>query len=269
MSRKLIFVFAALGISGCATPLIDKQKAASLTHLSPKEFIKQRFYEEEKSPVLDAVGGFISAIGKYTRTTDQRPPRPEIVDGLVSPDGSVIVWTAYYTNQNFVQLARPAVELRLFCLAQNGEVTILENRMEDILAHLRRAPLEAYYSAYYQVHRLMAARGQYVGIEELRDAIANTVASEVAEDAIKRNAAVDANYAAQALTYAQRLNSFGKFECTLPTPATSWFYSVLPLAFTPKDPNNSLIAASAHIAIKVYGPGSDVSHQASNPSVRK
>lgn len=260
MKRTTMWAVTALALQGCATPVMTEREATSHADLSPKEFIKKRFYDTEQSQLQDQMTRFgkaLVAIDKAIGAPGGGKLRedPRRLNAIVSADGSVVNWTAYYTDMNFVQLVRPVAELRRFCLAKGGRLLNVDNHTRDMLADLRRSPVDAYLSGHARVHRMLAARGAYVGVEEQREAVAQIVASEMALEAGANNRAVDRAYAAKALTYAQRLDAFGVFQCDSKDPTTSWYFSVLPIFLEPADKNNALISAVARLSIKVYeGP---------------
>ena len=106
---------ALVTVLGCGSMMktmsghMSPEKAAQYSQLSPPEFVKTRFYTEERSSIGDALSS----------------PEMELTRAGLSPDGSVQL-PAYYNDVNYYQLTRPEQNLRTYCERRGGQWALLD-----------------------------------------------------------------------------------------------------------------------------------------------
>ncbi len=236
---------ALLLLCACAAP------PAPPPDESPFALVKRRFYAEAQTPVLDgiedAVKGYARFIDKIQGRKTQEVPdqrRPAIDESF-----SVVFWTAYYTDVNFGQLAMPSAVLRQRCIGKGGQWRVVELATADPLAGQRVDPVAAYMDAFSRVTRHLEAQRAYVGFEELRSAVARDVARQTAADAAISNQRIAQLFSAEGYRMAQRLESFGVFECQ--ESGGTWRAAVLPMLMRARDASNQLDSSSVRIGIQL------------------
>jgi hypothetical protein len=248
-----------MGLAGCASVasttsgVLTDEQARRYAALPPFDFVQRRFFEEEKTKILDAIE---SAAKGYANAINRLQGRKPVAEDSIrkpelSTELSMVTWPAYFTDKNYVQLARPAVELRRYCQAAAGQWSVVERYADDPLATLRQDPVVAFLDAQARVARHFKATGAYAGFEEMRDVIASDVGVQMAEEAAQRNRRVAWLFSAEGMRYAQRLDAFGMFVCEQ-GGGKRWLASVLPAVLVGRDEANQVDTSMARLAIRVY-----------------
>jgi hypothetical protein len=241
---------ALVSLSGVLTP----EDATSYASFPPEVFVKKRFFEESQTPVLDAVENAVdryaktvNAIQGHSTTPTYTSRKPEI-----SMDGAMVTWPAYFSDSNYIQLLRPVVELKRYCLARNQEWQLIETYSDDPVMAYKTDPVGVFLDTQNRVTRMLAARGAYVGFEEIRTVVAANVGREMMEESERRNQYMARAYSEQGLRYAVKLNAFGVFRCAAADESGNWYASVLPTTLFPNDPNTQLTSSMMRIAVRIY-----------------
>ena len=260
-TRATALACAALAaLTACASSssqsngLLSAEQAARYSTLAPFEFVRLRFYDEARTGVMDAVESAVKGYADAINRLQRRPPleaskstrKPEL-----AAEASIVTWPAYFTDSNYVQLVRPAAELKRFCEAKGGQWRSLERYTDDPLAVLRANPIAVFIDAHARATRYLVSRGSFAGYEELRDVIATDVGAEMAEEAAASNRRVDRLFSAEGFRYAQRLDAFGLFSCDL-SGQSAWWVSILPATLVSRDPSNAADSSMVRMAIRTY-----------------
>lgn len=245
-----------LALTGCASMggVLTAEQAPRYKDLAPFEFVRLRFHDEARSGVMDAIDGavkgYADAISRLQRKPVSPPPsqmhKPEL-----AADASLVTWPAYFTDANYVQLVRPAAELKRFCEARSGQWRNVDRYTDDPLAVLRSNPIAVFLDAHARVTRHLTAQGAFVGFEEMREVIATDVGVEMADEAAQSNRRVDKLFSVEGFRYAQRLDAFGLFMCEQREGGT-WWASTLPATLVARDSSNAMDSSMVRIAIRVY-----------------
>lgn len=238
-----------------AAPL-SQGEAANYAQLLPYEFVKQRFFEEDRKPVMDgierAAKGYASFIdklnGKKASSVPAEAGRPK---ATAHDELRMVTWPAHFTNREYSSLVQPANDLRRYCNARGGAFRTIEADNLDPIASLKQDPVASFVDAHQRVTRSLRATNSFAGFEEFRDVIATDVAHEVMEEAKQRNRRLQALFSLDGFGYAQRLHAFGIFECA-EDDKRKWAVSVIPSMLLGRDASNGLDTSMARLAIRLY-----------------
>jgi hypothetical protein len=253
-------LIVAVSLTGCAATMaaasgvLTAEQAPSYAGLKPFVFVKRRFFDEERTPVLDGIEGAVRGYANLIDKVNGRRQRNTFDESRKSElrsDVALVTWPAYFTNVNYVQLVRPVAELRRYCAARSGQWKVVERNTDDPLVALRSNPVATFLDAHARVHRNLAARGAYVGFEEVRELIATDVGVEMAEEAAQANRRLESLFSTEGLRYAQRLDAFGLFSCEQ-SDGYHWQVSVLPATLLARNSRNDLESSMARLAIRTY-----------------
>lgn len=273
-ARWMVPAGAALAIlGGCAAAgalggsVLTPEQAPRYAALAPFEFVRLRFFDEARTGAMDAIETAVKGYADAINRLQRRPvtaASSSVRKAEIAPDASMVTWPAYFTDVNYVQLVRPAVELKRFCEARGGSWRTLERYADDPLTVLRSNPIAVFLDAQARVKRHFAAQGAFAGFEELRDVLASDVGSEMAEEAAWTNRRIDRLFSAEGFRYAQRLDAFGLFSCEQSGWGT-WWASTLPATLVSRDPSNAADSSLVRIAIRVYASKPKQEAQSSRP----
>lgn len=243
-----------------ASGILSEEQARQYVGLGPFDFVAKRFFEDAQTPTLDRIDDGVKSLSRFFDRVD--PERAHIRAAVAvyavsrKPElnraAMLVTWPAYFSNQNFVQLARPAAELRRYCLASGGTFALESPYQEDPVALLNADPIATFVDTHQRVMRHLAAGGVYVGFEEMRSVIAADVGAEMAQEAREHNRRVQQLFAVNGFRSAQQLDAFGVFSCDMRT-GPRWLASVLPSTWESRDPSNQLDSSMMRLAIRVYG----------------
>lgn len=149
----LIFIFGTLILSGCATATLDKEGAEKLANLDVYDFVKQRFVKEEETPVSDSITNFLDKVTSFGASPEQKQikainkaNREHEKNSLgLMPDGRTVIFQAYFNGMNNRQIKRPVTEMRLFCEANQGILTVIKLDLSDAIVRKKYdTPAAAY-----------------------------------------------------------------------------------------------------------------------------
>ena len=260
VQKRLLVAVILLLLSACTSVLVSlsgvltPEAAKSYASLSPEIFVQKRFFEESQTPVMDAVENAadrfskaINAMQRHSMPTTSTSRKPE-----VSMDGMMVTWPAYFSDSNTIQLLRPIVELKNYCLGRNQDWQLIEKYSGDPVLAYKSDPIRVFLDTQNRVTRMLADRGAFVGFEEIRTVVAANVGREMMEEAELRNQYMARTYSQKGLGYAIKLNAFGVFRCTSADESRSWYVSILPTTLFPSDLNNQLTSSMLRIALRIY-----------------
>lgn len=238
-----------------AAPL-SQGEAAKYAQLPPYEFVKQRFFEEDRKPIMDgierAAKGYASFIdklnGKKTPSVPADAGRPH---ATAHDELRMVTWPAHFTNREYSSLLQPANDLRRYCNARGGTFRTIEADTADPVATLKQDPIMSFVDAHQRVTRSLRSMNSFAGFEEFRDVIATDVAHEAMEEAKQRNRRLEALFSVEGFGFAQKLHAFGTFECA-EEDSHRWAVSVVPSMLLGRDASNGLDSSMARLAIRLY-----------------
>lgn len=256
MCTGLFLAWTSLSAPNAVAAPLSQGEAANYAQLHPYEFVKQRFFEEDRKPVMDgierAAKGYASFIdklnGKKTSSVPADAGRPK---ATAYDELRMVTWPAHFTNRNYSSLLQPANDLRRYCNARRGTFRTIEADTADPIALLRQDPVTSFVDAHQRVTRSLRATNAYAGFEEFRDVIATDVAHEAMEEAKQRNRRLEALFSLEGFGFAQRLHAFGTFECA-EEGQPRWVVSVIPSVLLGRDASNGLDSSMARLAIRLY-----------------
>lgn len=145
----LVCILPMLCAGACATRAMSQDQANQLSNLKVKEFLKVRFADTETSGALQGVTSVGTKMDVFLGRKSKREADAEMQEVMpqVKPDGSVVLH-GFYTDANQDQVLRPAIELRRFCQAQEGQFSAeIESRNMVKDAYAQRDATDAEWCA--------------------------------------------------------------------------------------------------------------------------
>lgn len=256
LMRLALWAAALVTVPGCTSTLVamtgflSPEEALTYAGLSPYEFVKRRFYTEAQGDVLTSIADGLEAVNKVIPggSGTQRPRRerrrPEFYD-----DHALVTWPAYFTDQNYLQLLRPKVDLMRYCEAQGGKLKVLSLDGSDPLRFVRRSPSLAFAEAHAETFRSLSAQGAYGGYAEIQDKMATVVGDQMALEAQMFNRASEGWFSIKGYQAAQKLQGLGTFQCERASGAM-WAASILSTTLHAQQAASSM----SRLAIRIYTP---------------
>jgi len=238
-------------LSGVLMP----EDAPRYASLAPEDFVKTRFFDEEQSAFLDGVDVVSKKLDQIASRVPSRGASAYRHKEEISKDGSTVTWPAYFTDANFIQLARPAIDIKRYCEATGASWELYQPYTDDPIAGMNRNPIFAYLDAQNRVSRYLAANGAFAGAEEVQNAVASNIGMEMLEEAEHYNSRVNAQFSSRGFEAALRAKTFGVFRCQSLQDGKTWFVSILPAVLIPRSGTNQLSSSIARLALRVYRSG--------------
>jgi hypothetical protein len=252
---RAITIAAAIAVSACATQTLSGRQAGSMSALTLREFLMQRFGTRTTGQSL--LASMTNGLSRAMEVTSKYSTRPEDPAELqrqrarrekVRADGS-FVFNALYDSTHLDQLLRPANELREFCTAQGGQFQINNPYDPDEIDRVFQARKVAFVTAgAAQDANVKATLG-----EETRLYTLGAADHAAGLDRDEDRAGAVAGYRAASLRPA-----FGDATCAGPMPQSTWKVNVRPVYFEPYNPSSSIHMHELDIRIaEGTSPGDD------------
>jgi hypothetical protein len=235
MSRWLRITMVTVGVtSACATQALSKKEAASMSNLSLREFLSERFGQRGagSSVLASMTSGMENFRSSFSSEEEQvNIKRQQARREQSRPDGSFL-YTALYDGKQQVQVMRPMTDLREFCRAQGGAFRV-QNRYDP--EEIERA----FALRMDQAMKDGAAADRQV--EAISGRSNNIFALNGIGQAANLDRQEDRAGAAGGYRAANRAGAVGDGTCTHPTRAdANWTVNVRPVYFEPYNPTSSI-----------------------------
>jgi hypothetical protein len=217
--------------------------------MSPQEFVRARFYTEALT-FLDHVNDGLDSLG--AKSTSPYPLHP-----ILSANGRLVLFVAYYNDLNYYQLSQPRQNLQIFCEAdRHGRWQVVKSYDDDPAAAARYDRAAVHGNADGQTFERPPERNRSSGFTPDEAKIAENagiIAARLAAtgDQGRELRVMDGLFNWRGMHKAIQDDAFGVFRCD--EPASAWSVSVLPQSFYAEDPSNVLEAAVALLVIRPYG----------------